>query len=250
MPAPTDVDGHILATGEFTSLRALWGSFQLTAPDERPLFTAKKVNSITYAEDLNKNVTSDRHPYLRVIWKPDVETLESSIGSSLPAKEKSVLSVWARNLAVAARNAKGQVPQAAGLIEAISALNISTEAYDVELATFNLNLSGSKLHPSFYRLEAIYVAMMLALSGQQTVAPSGSDDSLVKTPDLAEHKHPGMNILQVVNSEADLTRKLPAVLEGDSSLSSLQRYLSFTYLAASDELVEASAEVYPDGRDV
>ncbi|KAI0876694.1 hypothetical protein GGS24DRAFT_488485 [Hypoxylon argillaceum] len=151
-PAPTDVDGRILATGEFTSLRALWGSFQLTAPYGRHY--------------LNKNVASDRHPYLRVIWKPDVETPESSIGS------------------------------------------------------------------------------------QQTVAPSGSDDSLVKTPDLAEHKHPGMNILQVVNSEADLTRKLPAVLEGDSSLSSLQRYLSFTYLAASDELVEASAEVYPDGRDV
>ncbi|KAI8946740.1 hypothetical protein F4801DRAFT_593114 [Xylaria longipes] len=150
MPAPTDVNGRILATGEFTSLRALWGSFQLTAPDGRPLFTAKKVNSITYAEDLNKNVTHDRHPYLRVVWKPDVGTLENG-------------------------------------------------------------------------------------------------DSLVQTLDLVGHKYPGMKILEIVNSEADLARKLPAVLEGDSSL---KRYSSFTYLAASDALVEASAEVYPDGRDV
>jgi acyl transferase domain-containing protein len=46
MPLPADVDGQILATGEFSSLRALWGSFQLNAPDGRPLFTAKKGKSI------------------------------------------------------------------------------------------------------------------------------------------------------------------------------------------------------------
>ncbi|KAI1181966.1 hypothetical protein F5B17DRAFT_450613 [Nemania serpens] len=138
LPAPADVKGQLLATGAFSSLRALYGSFQLSTPDGRPLFTAKKVNSITYAEDLNRNVTEDRHPYLRVLWKPD-------------------------------------------------------------------------------------------------------------TLDLVGHKYPGMNILQVVNSEADLARKLPAVLEGDSSL---KRYASFTYLATSDALVEASVEIYPDGRDV
>ncbi|KAI0103769.1 hypothetical protein GGR51DRAFT_549742 [Nemania sp. FL0031] len=145
MPAPIDANGRILATGEFTSLRALWGSFQLTAPDGRPLFTAKK------------NVTHDRHPYLRVVWKPDVNTL--------------------------------------------NAPHVSKR----------------------------------------------SCDSLVQTLDLVGHKYPGMNILEFINSEADLARKLPAVLEGDSSL---KRYLSFTYLAASDALVEASTEVYPNGRDV
>ncbi|KAI0436975.1 hypothetical protein F4803DRAFT_571702 [Xylaria telfairii] len=154
MPEPTNVNGQILATGEFTSLRALWGSFQLTAPDGRPLFTAKKVNSITYAEDLNKNVTHDRHPYLRVVWKPDVTT--PSVSTHL-------------------------------------------------------------------------------------------EDSLVQTLDLVGHKYPGMKILEIVNSDADLERKLPAVLEGDSSL---KRYSSFTHLAASDALVEASAEAYSDGRDI
>ncbi|KAI1820376.1 hypothetical protein F4861DRAFT_533744 [Xylaria intraflava] len=153
MPAPVDVDGKILATGMFSSLRALWGSFQLTAPDGRPLFTAKKVNSITYAEDLNKNDTRDRHPYLRVVWKPDV------------------------------------------------------------------GVSDNALLP----------------------------DPLVQTLDLVGHKYPGMDILQIVNSEADLARNLPAVLDGNSSL---KRYRSFTYLAASDALVEACTEAYPDERDV
>ncbi|KAI0903082.1 BcBOA9 protein [Ustulina deusta] len=144
------------ASADFSSLRALFGAFQLSAPDGRPLFTAKRVNSITYAEDLNRNVTEDRHPYLRVLWKPDVETLEKAV--STPA-----------------------------------------------------------------------------------------EDSLTQTLDLLGHKYPGMNILEVINSETDLSRKLPAVLEGDSSL---KRYNSFTYLAATDALVEASADVYPDGRDV
>ncbi|KAH6985281.1 hypothetical protein EDB80DRAFT_823232, partial [Ilyonectria destructans] len=164
MPVPADVNGQILATGKLTSLRALWGSFQLNTPDGRPLFTAKKVNCITYAEDLNKNITDDRHPYLRAVWKPDVETLE-----------------------------KGALPAAATDI-------------------------GRPLSPKEK-----------------------------STLDLVGHKYPGMNILEIVNSEADLDRKLPAVLQGDSSL---KRYRSFTYMAASDALVEASAEDYPEGRDV
>ncbi|KAI1279412.1 BcBOA9 protein [Xylaria sp. FL0933] len=136
MPAPADVNGQILATGEFSSLHG------------RPLFTAKRVNSITYAEDLNRNITEDRHPYLRVLTSCESTAL---------------------------------------------------------------------------------------------------GDSLTHTLDLLGHKYPGMDILEVVNSEKDLSHKLPAILEGNSSL---KRYSSFTYLAATDALVEASADVYPDGRDV
>ncbi|KAH8200418.1 hypothetical protein TruAng_005447 [Truncatella angustata] len=256
MPAPADVNGRILATGQFTSLRALLGSFQLSAPDGRPLFTAKKVNSITYAEDLNKNITDDRHPYLRSIWKPDVETLQkgalptaaSGIGRPFSAKEKSVLSTWARSLTSAAKNSRKNVPEATFLIDAISALDILTDAYDVDLAASDLGTS--KLDDSFYRLEAIYTAMMLTLSGDQSASYNVStsiEDSLTQTLDLVGHKYPGMNILAIVNSEADLARKLPAVLQGDSSL---KRYSSFTYLAATDALAEASTEFFPDGRDV
>lgn len=256
MPAPTAAYGQILATGEFTSLRALWGSFQLNAPDGRPLFTAKKVNSITYAEDLNKNITNDRHPYLRAVWKPDVETLEkgplpalaTGSGATLSSNEKALLSTWARNLTTAAQAAKEKVPSAESLIAAISALNISEDASVIELAA--ADLGSLKLDESFFHLEAIYAAMMLTLSGEQSTISSvstRSEDSLTQTLDLVGHKYPGMNILQIANSQADLDRKLPAALQGDSSL---KRYLSFTYLTASDALVESAAEVYPDGRDV
>ncbi|KAI1176523.1 hypothetical protein F4777DRAFT_587930 [Nemania sp. FL0916] len=145
MSPPVDEDGQILATGQCSSLRALWGSFQLSASDGRPLFVAKRVNSITYAEDLNKNITTDRHPYLRVVWKPDVATLEKD---ALPA---------------------------------------------------------------------------------------------------AATEYPGMNILQIVQSEADLARRLPGTIQGDSSL---KRYLSFTYSATSEDLVQASTEASSEWRDV
>lgn len=140
-----------------------------------------------------------------------------------------------------------QGSSAAGLIEAISALKISTEAYDVDLAASDL--STMNLDDSFFRLEGIYAAMILALAGEQSAASNIStpSDSLTWTLDLVGHKYAGMNILQIVNSEADLVRKLPAVSERDSSL---KRYRKFTYLAASDALVEASVEAYPDGRDV
>ncbi|KAI0431088.1 hypothetical protein F5Y09DRAFT_355290 [Xylaria sp. FL1042] len=256
MPAPADVNGQILATGEFSSLRALFGAFQLSAPDGRPLFTAKRVNSITYAEDLNRNVTEDRHPYLRVLWKPDVETFEKgalpaseiSIERPLSSKEKAIMSTWAHNLVAAAQISKAKAPSTVRLIEAISSLKISSDTYDVNLAASNLGTS--KLDDDFYRLEGIYAAMMMAISGELdsiSSASAGLGDSLAHTLDLLGHKYPGMNILEVVNSEIDLSRKLPAVLEGDSSL---KRYNSFTYLAATDALVEASADVYPDGRDV
>ncbi|KAF2972455.1 hypothetical protein GQX73_g1158 [Xylaria multiplex] len=255
MPAPADVNGQILATGEFTSLRALFGAFQLNAPDGRPLFTTKKVNCITYAEDLNRNVIEDRHPYLRVLWKPDIETLEkgplpaaaTDIGRSLSPKEIAILSTWAYNLTTTAQASEKKVPSAARLIDAISSLNISNKAYDVDLAASDPG--ASELDPSFYHLEGIYAAMMLTLSGELATVPSVSThtDSLSQTLDLLGHKYSGMNILQVVNSEADLACKLPAILEGDSSL---KRYNSFTYLAASDALVEAAEKIYPDGRDV
>ncbi|KAK6076363.1 KR domain-containing protein [Seiridium cupressi] len=255
-PAVADANGQILATGEFTSLRALWGSFQLNTPDGRPLFTAKKVNSISYAEDLNKNSTDDRHPYLRAVWKPDVETLEkgalpaaaTDIEFSLSPVEKSVLSIWVSNLATAAQASKKNSSSNSHLINAISALMVSPDAHNVELSASDL--SASQLPGGFYRLEAIYASMMLTLSGVQASMAQVStspEDSLAQALDLVGHKYPGMNILEIVNSEADLARKLPAVLQGDSSL---KRYNSFTYLVATDALLEASADIYPDGRDI
>ncbi|CAN8103246.1 unnamed protein product [Discula destructiva] len=250
--APVDVNGRILAYGKQSSLRAIYGGIQVFAPDGRVLMDAKNVNCITYAEDLNKNSLEDRHPYLRVLWKPDIEILEKG---SLPAAatdirrpfsplEKALMSTWARNLATAAESTK--VPSAAPLAQAILALQLKIEA---QVDAASTDLSSVKLDDAFRSLEAIYTAMMLTLSGEQEMSGTSiiSEDSLTQTLDLVAHKFAGMNILQVVNSEADLARNLPAALQGDSSL---KRYTSYTYLAATDELVEAAAEAYPDARDV
>lgn len=255
MPAATDVDGQILALATFSSLRALWGSIQLSGPDGRPLFVVDKVNTITYAEDLNKNLTDDRHPYLRTLWKPDIDTIKGALpaaaaglGRPLTTKEKAILSSWASSLMRASQAGKNKGQQASDLIKAVSALNLPTEPLDAVLAA--TDLSTDKMDDAFYRLEGIYAAMMLALSPEQTSASSFSapiEDSLAQTLDLVGHKFPGMNILQIVLSEADFALKLPAILEGDSSL---KRYKSFTYLASSSELVEASSDVFPNGRDV
>lgn len=258
MPAasPVDANGRILAYGKQSSLRAIYGGIQLFDSDGRVLMDAKNVNCITYAEDLNKDSLEDRHPYLRVLWKPDIETLEKG---GLPAAttdmrrpfsplEKSILSTWAHNLAVAAQASKN--PSAARLVDAVSALKVNTSAQAQANELASVDLSTSKLDDSFCRLEAIYASMMLTLSGEQAPVLSIStalDDSLTHTLDLVAHKYSGMDILQVANSEADLARNLPAVLQGDSSL---KRYKSFTFLAATDALVEAAAQIYPEGRDV
>jgi acyl transferase domain-containing protein/NADPH:quinone reductase-like Zn-dependent oxidoreductase len=253
--APADANGRLLAQGKKSSLRAIYGGIQLFAPDGRVLMDAKNVNCITYSEGLNKNPLEDRHPYLRVLWKPDIETLEkgplpAAATSTLRAcspLEKTILSVYSRNLQKAAANSK--TPSAADLSEAISALKLDASA-DAQPNAASVDLSTSKLGDSFCRLEAIYTSMMLTLAGNEAsvstdLAPA--EDSLVQTLDLLAHKYAGMNILQAINSEDDLSRNLPALLQGDSSL---KRYNSFTYLCASDELVEAAEQAYPEGRDI
>jgi len=73
IPLLEPTDGRILANGSKSSLRALSGAVQLFDGQSRPLFTARKVNSISYAEALSAGYGVDRHPYLRVVWKPDVD---------------------------------------------------------------------------------------------------------------------------------------------------------------------------------
>lgn len=253
--APADASARLLAQGKQSSLRAIYGGFQLFAPDGRVLMDAKNVNSITYSEGLNKNPLEDRHPYLRVLWKPDVETLEkgalpdaaTSTRRAYSPLEKTMLAVYSRNLQKAAEACKD--PSAAALADAISALKLDVPA-EAQPDGASVDLSTSQLGASFYHLEAIYTSMMLALKGEGVPVATDSapaEDSLIQTLDLLGHKYAGMNILQVLSLEDELSRNLPALLEGDSSL---KRYRSFTYLAASEELAEAAKLAYPEGRDI
>lgn len=263
MPAPPAADStaRILAWGKRTSLRALDGGFQLWGPDGRPLMDVKHAHTITYAEGLDQNSLEDRHPYLRVVWKPDVETLEP--GNKLPAaardhrrplsaEEHAVLASYAQRLLTVARSSTAAF--AAAVIEALSASGISVDETLAEAGDsadyVGADLSEAEGQSAFGSLGAIYDDLMLAFASNsppEPIDPRPLEDSLTETLDLVAHKFPGMKILQVVKTDADLARKLPLFLEGDSSL---KRYKSFTYLAATDALVEAAAGALAEGRDV
>ncbi|KAH5055929.1 hypothetical protein HBI88_091050 [Parastagonospora nodorum] len=77
IPPLQTASGKVLAEGTVSSLRALHGSCQLSI-NGKPVFEAKKINSIVYAEDLNPETKLNRHPYLRCLWKPDIEKLSSN----------------------------------------------------------------------------------------------------------------------------------------------------------------------------
>ncbi|KAF1934444.1 uncharacterized protein M421DRAFT_50651 [Didymella exigua CBS 183.55] len=76
IPPLQTASGKILAEGTVSSLRALHGSCQLSV-NGKPVFEAKRINNIVYAEDLNPEPKLNRHPYLRCLWKPDIEKLSA-----------------------------------------------------------------------------------------------------------------------------------------------------------------------------
>ncbi|KAI9642576.1 Reducing polyketide synthase boa9 [Ciborinia camelliae] len=71
--------GKILAHGEFLSLRAMTAWCQLFSPEGKPLFEMKELMCTQYSEALDELGTTDRHPYLRTLWKPDVEKITSDL---------------------------------------------------------------------------------------------------------------------------------------------------------------------------
>ncbi|CAD6448954.1 f397abe9-75d8-410a-8065-48fb1933f1d7 [Sclerotinia trifoliorum] len=71
--------GKILAHSEFFSVRALSGWCQLFSPEGKPLFEIKELLCTQYSEALDDLGTIDRHPYLRTVWKPDVDKITSDL---------------------------------------------------------------------------------------------------------------------------------------------------------------------------
>ena len=71
--------GRVLATADFHSLRAMTGSFQLLSPLDKPLFEIGKMTCTQYSEALDDLGSEGRHPYLRVLWKPDVDKLDGCL---------------------------------------------------------------------------------------------------------------------------------------------------------------------------
>ncbi|KAF7908020.1 uncharacterized protein EAE98_012458 [Botrytis deweyae] len=71
--------GKVLAHAEIFSLRAMSGWCQLSSPEGKPLFEIEELSCNQYSEALDDLRTIDRHPYLRTVWKPDVDKMISNL---------------------------------------------------------------------------------------------------------------------------------------------------------------------------
>lgn len=81
-PKLTAGNGKVLASGKFHSLRILRAKFQLSSPDGKPLFELENLECTQYAEKLDDLDTENRHPYLRVVWKPDIDKMITKLPQS------------------------------------------------------------------------------------------------------------------------------------------------------------------------
>ncbi|TGO54403.1 hypothetical protein BELL_1519g00030 [Botrytis elliptica] len=71
--------GKVLAHAEIFSLRAMSGWCQLSSLESKPLFEIEELSCNQYSEALDDLRTIDRHPYLRTVWKPDVDKMISNL---------------------------------------------------------------------------------------------------------------------------------------------------------------------------
>jgi hypothetical protein len=256
IPPPTDEECRGFGSARFTSLRGLTGAFQMFGEDGRPLFEAKEVYSIAYAENVNRNTLDDRHPHLRVLWKPDVHhlprgplpALATGYGESLSVPERVVLSGWAQNLTAAAAHSAGP----SLLADMIRRWIPTQDSSLIQPGSASLDMCSATTHKEFLKLEAIYVSMIHTLLGNSSLVESQdgtttrSSSSFKHTLDLVAHKRPNMDILKVVTDAADLDETVPSILEAHSSL---KRYRSFTYVSSSDELLDAAREKFATSRE-
>ncbi|QSZ32263.1 hypothetical protein DSL72_001837 [Monilinia vaccinii-corymbosi] len=79
IPSLVPGKGRVLGHAEFFSLRAMNGWCQLYSPEGKPLFEMKELSCTQYSEALDDLGTIDRHPYLRTVWKPDIDKITSKL---------------------------------------------------------------------------------------------------------------------------------------------------------------------------
>ncbi|PQE13570.1 polyketide synthase protein [Rutstroemia sp. NJR-2017a BVV2] len=74
----TESKGKVFATGAPFGQRALVGHCQLFSSENKPLLEIENLECTQYAEALDELGTTDRHPYLRTVWKPDLEKIDAN----------------------------------------------------------------------------------------------------------------------------------------------------------------------------
>lgn len=79
MPKLTSGNGKALGHAEFFGLRSMNAWCQLYSPTGKPLFEIGNLSCTQYAEALDEFGTNDRHPYLRTVWKPDIDKIKGTL---------------------------------------------------------------------------------------------------------------------------------------------------------------------------
>ncbi|KAM3065606.1 Reducing polyketide synthase boa9 [Clarireedia jacksonii] len=73
----TDSKGKVFARAAPFGQRVVMGQCQIFSSDNKPLFEIGDLECTQYAEALDELGTIDRHPYLRTVWKPDLDKLNA-----------------------------------------------------------------------------------------------------------------------------------------------------------------------------
>ncbi|EAT82756.2 hypothetical protein SNOG_09491 [Parastagonospora nodorum SN15] len=76
-------EGRLLARGERTSLRQINTGFQLLDLNGKPLFSLESMDMIAYAEAPSSVSNNDRHPSMRILWKPDVDCINGNLPDNI-----------------------------------------------------------------------------------------------------------------------------------------------------------------------
>lgn len=239
IPATSGSNGRILANGARSSLRALSGTVQLFDESGEPVFAAEKVNSISYAEALSTGLGSDRHPYLRVVWKPDVDFVHGSIHSK---KSSSLLKMWAESLAEAATESPN-LDLSRAILGHIQHHGEENARSDESVAQdLTLEPANSKMRT----LESFYLSVLVRLRSQTQTLETNQDiasSSLTSTLDLLVHKQPGLNVALFIGANEGSLELIATVLGGKSSL---KRYRTLSLITRNKGAIPGLAERFSD----
>ncbi|KAG9763794.1 ketoacyl-synt-domain-containing protein, partial [Aureobasidium melanogenum] len=227
-PVVTESKGSILATGIKSSLRALSGAVQLLNEQGAPIFVAEKVNSISYAEALSTDSSKDRHPYLRVLWKPDVDLVRGRISAK---NNSGILKMWAQGLVRTANEHPNQ-PLSKAILEHLKRTDEKNTLPEEAAQDLTCMPPNSNIHT----LESFYLSVIVRVQNSTQVlqkTPSPPSMSLSTTLDLLVHKQPGLNIAFFISGNESLDL-IESVLGAKSSL---KRYRTLSIITRTAESV-------------
>ncbi|THY90977.1 ketoacyl-synt-domain-containing protein [Aureobasidium pullulans] len=239
LPPVKESTGSVLATGMRSSLRALSGAVQLFDEQKAPIFAAEKVNSISYAEALSTDSSSDRHPYLRVIWKPDVDLARGSITAK--NNDSGLLRMWAEGLVHAANEHPDQ-PLSKAILQNLKRTDEESTSPGEPIAQ---DLTSLIANSNIHTLESFYLSALVRVQNKTQVlekVPSLPSVSLSTTLDLLVHKQPGMNVAFFACSNESL-ELIASVLGGKSSL---KRYRTLSLITRTADSVPDLIEKFSD----